>query len=62
MPIELQKVIADELNIPLSEVYGIVTFYTQFTLVQRANTNRRMYGNGLLCARRTKRIGSWSVN
>lgn len=35
LPIELQKVIADELNVPLSEVYGIVTFYSQFTLVQK---------------------------
>lgn len=32
LPIEVQTMIADELEIPLSEVYGIVTFYTQFKL------------------------------
>ena len=35
LPIEVQKVIADELDMPLEEVYGIVTFYTQFTLSPR---------------------------
>lgn len=32
LPIEVQKIIADELNLPLSEIYGIVTFYSQFSL------------------------------
>ncbi|MEG1850338.1 MAG: NAD(P)H-dependent oxidoreductase subunit E, partial [Oscillospiraceae bacterium] len=32
LPIEVQRVIAEELNIPLEEVYGVVTFYAQFTL------------------------------
>lgn len=32
LPIEVQKIIADELNISLSEVYGVVTFYSQFSL------------------------------
>lgn len=32
LPIEVQTMIADGLEIPLSEVYGIVTFYTQFKL------------------------------
>ena len=32
LPLEVQKTIADGLNIPLSEVYGVVTFYTQFSL------------------------------
>ena len=32
LPIEVQKVIADGLNIPLAEVYGVVTFYAQFSL------------------------------
>ena len=32
LPIEVQKMIADGLNVPLAEVYGIVTFYTQFSL------------------------------
>jgi NADH:ubiquinone oxidoreductase subunit E len=32
LPIEVQKIIAEGLNIPLSEVYGIATFYSLFTL------------------------------
>ena len=32
LPSEVQTVIADELNIPLAEVYGVATFYSQFAL------------------------------
>jgi len=32
LPIEVQKIIAEGLNIPLEEVYGVVTFYAQFKL------------------------------
>lgn len=32
LPIEVQKVIADKMNMPLAEVYGVVTFYSQFRL------------------------------
>lgn len=32
IPIEVQKVISDKLNVPLAEIYGVVTFYSQFTL------------------------------
>jgi NADP-reducing hydrogenase subunit HndA len=32
LPIEVQKIIADGMNLPLEEVYGVVTFYSQFTL------------------------------
>ena len=32
LPIEVQEMIADGLDVPLAEVYGIVTFYTQFSL------------------------------
>lgn len=31
LPIEVQQIISDELKVPLAEVYGVVTFYTQFT-------------------------------
>lgn len=30
LPIEVQKVIAEGMKIPLAEVYGVVTFYAQF--------------------------------
>ena len=32
LPIEVQEMIADGLGLPLEEVYGVVTFYAQFTL------------------------------
>ncbi|MDN5351524.1 MAG: formate dehydrogenase ferredoxin subunit [Clostridiales bacterium] len=32
IPIEVQKVISERLNVPLAEIYGVVTFYSQFTL------------------------------
>ena len=32
LPIEVQTMIAAELNMPLSEVYGVATFYSQFSL------------------------------
>lgn len=32
VPLEVQKIISKELNIPVSEIYGIVSFYAQFTL------------------------------
>ena len=32
LPIEVQTLISDELNVPLEKIYGIVTFYSQFSL------------------------------
>jgi len=32
LPIEVQIIISDEMNIPLEKVYGVATFYSQFTL------------------------------
>ncbi len=32
LPIEVQTMIADELGIPLEKVYGVSTFYSQFSL------------------------------
>ncbi len=32
LPLEVQRKISEELRIPLSEVYGVVTFYSQFSL------------------------------
>ncbi len=31
LPIEVQQIIAEEMDIPLEKVYGVVTFYAQFT-------------------------------
>ncbi|WP_066505166.1 complex I 24 kDa subunit family protein [Abyssisolibacter fermentans] len=35
LPIEVQKIISEELNVPLSEIYGVATFYSQFTLIPK---------------------------
>ena len=32
LPSEVQTIIAEELNIPLAEVYGVATFYSRFSL------------------------------
>ena len=32
LPIEVQKIIAEGLGVSLSEVYGVVSFYSQFAL------------------------------
>lgn len=32
LPIEVQTIISDEMNIPLEKVYGVATFYSQFSL------------------------------
>jgi NADH:ubiquinone oxidoreductase subunit E len=32
LPIEVQKFISKEMDIPLAEVYGVATFYTQFSI------------------------------
>ena len=32
LPIEVQAIIAREMDVPLQEVYGVSTFYSQFSL------------------------------
>ena len=32
LPIQVQKKISEGMNVPLAEIYGVVTFYTQFSL------------------------------
>ena len=32
LPVEVQTIIAEELKVPLAEVYGVATFYSQFSL------------------------------
>lgn len=36
LPEHLIKEISSALDVPLSEIYGVITFYTQFSLVPRA--------------------------
>ncbi len=37
LPAEVQEVIAKELDISVAEVYGVVTFYSFFTMKQKGN-------------------------
>lgn len=32
LPIEVQTIISDEMNVPLEKIYGVATFYAQFTI------------------------------
>lgn len=32
LPYEVQKIISDELDIPMEKIYGVATFYSQFNL------------------------------
>lgn len=32
LPYEVQKIISDSMNIPMEKIYGVVTFYAQFSL------------------------------
>ena len=42
LPISVQKKIALELNLPLSRVYGVVTFYSFFTMTPRGKHTVRV--------------------
>jgi NADH:ubiquinone oxidoreductase subunit E len=42
LPISVQKKIADGLNLPLSRIYGVVTFYSFFTMTPRGKYTVRI--------------------
>ncbi len=42
LPVSAQKKIARELNLPLSRVYGVVTFYSFFTMTPRGKHTVRV--------------------
>ena len=39
LPIEVQKIIAEGMNVPLEKVYGVATFYAQFALSPKGKYN-----------------------
>ena len=43
IPLEVQEIISARTGISVAEIYGVVTFYSFFSL-----TPKRMYGDGLL--------------
>ena len=42
LPIEVQEIVSEEMGVSLSEVYGIATFYAQFSLAPKAETQIAM--------------------
>lgn len=39
VPTYVQKVISDELGIPMAEIYGVITFYSRFSLEPKGKYN-----------------------
>ena len=35
IPIPIQQIISDTLKVPMSTVYGVITFYSRFTLIPK---------------------------
>ena len=56
LPLEVQRTISEELSIPLAEIFGVVSFYSQFSIYPKGKYRinvcmgtafhryRRMYG------------------
>ena len=38
LPLEVQRAVSEKMNIPLAEIYGVVSFYTQFSIYPKENT------------------------
>lgn len=65
LPIEVQKIISEGLNVPLAEIYGIVTFYAQFSLYPKGEyeigvclgTACYVKGSGVILEKIKERLG-----
>lgn len=65
LPIEVQSMIAEGLGVPIETLYGITTFYSQFSLSPKGKYNISVCmgtacyvkGSGALLDRITKRLG-----
>ncbi len=65
LPIEVQEVIADRLGVSLAEVFGVATFYSQFTLTPKGKykigvclgTACYVKGSGEIYAELQKQLG-----
>lgn len=52
LPIEVQTMISDETGIPLEKIYGVATFYSQFSLLtERPVPDFCLSRHRLLCKR-----------
>ena len=62
LPREVQIMVAEGLNIPLSEVYGVVTFYAQFALNPRDSTRSPSASAPPAMSRaRSRCLSAWST-
>lgn len=65
LPMNVQKKISEGLNIPLTEIYGVVTFYTQFSLEPKGKykiqvcmgTACYVKGSGLILDKLKEKLG-----
>ena len=65
LPLSVQKIISAGLNIPLAEIYGVITFYTQFSLNPKGKykiqvcigTACYVKGSGLILEELKKELG-----
>ena len=39
IPMRAQKIISEELNVPMAEIYGVITFYSRFSLEPKGKYN-----------------------
>ena len=52
LPAEVQEVVSEGLNMPVAKIYGVVTFYSFFTMTPKGKTSdQHMPGNSMLCKR-----------
>lgn len=59
LPIEVQSIIAEEMGIPLEKVYGVSTFYSQFSLYPKGKYKISVcLGTAMLKARATYSLSS----
>ncbi|KJS48507.1 NADH-quinone oxidoreductase subunit NuoE [Desulfosporosinus sp. BICA1-9] len=56
LPLELQQFIAEKMELPLSEVYGVVTFYSYFALRPRGKYTIRVCMGTACYVRGAKKI------
>ena len=56
LPVEAQRKVAKELDIPEKDVYGVVTFYSFFTMIPRGRNNIRVCMGTACFVKGAKRI------
>lgn len=65
LPYEVQKIISDEMEVPLEKIYGVATFYSMFTLYPKGKyqisvclgTACYVKGSGDIFAKLTEKLG-----